>query len=147
MNCELQQKPVDAIQVKSMQIQICHFLRLVIRIHLRTAAVGDRFSVIKLPLWETNINNLQKDGIYKITNLLSSNYKGQQLYTTNDTIFSEIEMFVNVIEDVCSLINIRTCAGRVNSCKLVVQLKCMCCQKRFENADLSPIIKCMNYQQ
>ena len=50
------------------------FLR-VYRIHLRTAAVGDRFSVMKLPLWENNINKLQTDGFYKVINLLSSNYK------------------------------------------------------------------------
>ena len=54
----------------------CYFLRRVNRIHLRTAAVGDRSSVMKLPLSENNVNKLQKDGFYKISNQLSSNYKG-----------------------------------------------------------------------
>ena len=67
----------------------------------------------------TNINKLQKDGFYKITNLLSSNNKGLQLYTTSDTKFSEKEMFENVTEDISSLTTIRTYTGRVTLCKLV----------------------------
>ena len=116
INCQNLQKLVYVIQNKnnaysatgSKRIStksICHFLGCVKRIHLRRAAVGDRSSVMKLPLWETNINKLQKYGFYKITNLLSSNYKGLQLYTTSDTKFSEKEMFENVIEDIYKLIN------------------------------------------
>ena len=52
---------------------ICHFHRRVNRIHLRTAAVGNKSSVMKLPLWETNINKLQKDDFFKIINPLLSN--------------------------------------------------------------------------
>ena len=55
-------------------------------------------------------------------------------------------MFKNVIEDISSLINLRTYTGRVTSCKFDAQLKCLWCQKRFENADQSPIMKCMNCQ-
>ena len=82
----------------------------------------------------------------RLPNLLQSNYKGLQLYTISDTQFSEKELFVNVIEEICSFINIITYTRRVTSCKLVAQLKFLCCQKRFENADQSPIIKYMNCQ-
>ena len=99
------------------QLQVANEYRpklfVVNRIHLRTAAVGYRFSVMKLPLLETNINKLQKDGFYKITYMLQLNYKGLQLYTISDPKFLEKEMFVNDIEDICSLINIGTYTGRV----------------------------------
>ena len=45
--------------------------------------------------------------------------KGLQLYTTSDTKFSVKQMFVNVIEDICSLVNIRTYTERVTFCKFV----------------------------
>ena len=77
---------------------------------------------MKLPLLETNMNKLQKDGFFKIINLLSSNYKGLQLKTTSGTKFSEIEILENVMEYISSLINIGTYLGRVTLCKLVAQL-------------------------
>ena len=110
---------------------------------VQTVILADSTEIIRLTLWEQNIEKVQMGTCYHITDLISSSYKSYiQLTTTQDTTFTAIEQIEDVKDDFSSLQNIRSINGKMDFCSLSSQLKCMHCTKPINTTDNQIIAKC-----
>ena len=110
---------------------------------LQTAILADKTGVIKLTLWEDNINRIVSGNYYLIENVVSNTFKGNiQLSTTSDTTFTIIEPIEDVKQDYSSLEKVQSATGKMDFCSLSSQLKCMHCFKQLETNENQVLAKC-----